>query len=294
MISEIHHVGATVLNIDWHCNFLTHTLSMNILSDSHREGEWIEAVTGLAPFQARNVYVSPDNVNRIEMFQIFQPPLVAVPLAYGTHLGLVHLGLRSGSFPAIAQSLYGQQKYLSEIREDDVEGALFVQDSSGLNWQLGRSDNLSDSGVRIEHIRMAVSSLERAMPVYAGLLALTPIDTTEQNLLLKTEDGRWSTVGAIVCRLRSPNNQVLHVCQYKEFKPLPNPRKKINCLGLHHIAFRVADAASIFASLRDFGCSSISLPQTIPMGPNRGGLLFYFYDLDGLLLEILQPPTPSK
>jgi catechol 2,3-dioxygenase-like lactoylglutathione lyase family enzyme len=54
------------------------------------------------------------------------------------------------------------------------------------------------------------------------------------------------------------------------------------------------DAFSLFARLQDVGCSAVSDPQHIPMGPNQGGVLFFFYDPDGTLLEILQPPMQGS
>ena len=299
MDNEIFHVGATVSDIDWHLQFLAQNLSMKVMSDSAREGEWIDNVTGLPGFQARNVYITPDGINRIEMFQIFRPQLASVPLTYGTYLGIAHLGINVKNSAAIADSLQLQRLNLNDLRYDARKGSLFFQDHSGLNWKIsqadapGGGDTAVDNPVNITHVRLVVSDVQRVLKIYSEFLGLVSVDTTSEAVQLQDTDGRWLTTEAVIYRLRSGKQQILELCQYKDYKPLPNPRRKINCLGLHHLAFKVPDALTFFTRLQDVGCSALSDPQHIPMGPNRGGVLFYFYDPDGTILEILQPPAKS-
>ena len=139
MENEIFHVGATVSDMDWQRRFLTRTLGMKVMSDSGRAGDWIDTVTGLAGFQARNVYITPDGINRIEMFQIFRPPLSLVPMTYGTYLGIAHLGINAENSAAIADSLQLQRPDFNIIRYDERQESLFVQDNSGWNWKISQS-----------------------------------------------------------------------------------------------------------------------------------------------------------
>ena len=300
MDNEIFHVGATVSDIDYHQRFLTQTLSMKVMSDSGREGEWIDNVTGLTGFKARNVYITPDGINRIEMFQIFRPQLSSVPLTYGTYLGIAHLGINAENFATIADSLQLQSLDLNDIRYDERRGSLFFQDNSGLNWKISQADDPGagdaavDNSVNLSHVRVVVSDVQRTLKIYSEFLGLVFLDIKSEAVQLQDMDGRWLTTDAVIYRLRTGRQQILELCQYKDYKPLPNPRRKINCLGLHHLAFKVPDAVTLFTRLQEVGCSAVSDPQHIPMGPNRGGVLFYFYDPDGTILEILQPPAKSS
>lgn len=292
MKNTILHTGATVSDIEWHKQFLLEAFAMTVLSDLPREGDWIDATTGLKGFQSQTVYVAPDEYNKIEMFHIFHPELVPVPLTYGAYLGISHIGMHAARLSEVTDQFLKRRLQLNFMRPDDLEGGFLAQDKSGLTWQLNTGDLPRDDKTTavISHVRITVSDVNRSLPVYTGLLGLTPHTVESRRILLQGRNGEWLDAQAEIHTLTSATGQKLEVCQYLDLIPLPNPRRKINCLGLNHLAFFSDDTHAMYSRLADFGCTPLNAPQAIPMGPNKGGFLFYFYDPDGISLEILQPP----
>jgi catechol 2,3-dioxygenase-like lactoylglutathione lyase family enzyme len=288
LVNDIFHVGLTIRHVDWHKDFLAHCLGMQVLSDSSREGDWISKVTGLPGFKARNVYVTPDGTNRLEMFEIFSPPLVDVPMSLGTYLGVSHVRIGHKDVARIRDQV--KKQGLSVIETPDVmqRNVLIFQDASGLFWEIVSHDP-GGYGIQI-----VVSDLDKAMELYSRLLGLEPLARFGDNLPIQDSSGQWMSVNAEVQRIGSSHNQVIDLYQYNNFTPLKNPRDTINYVGFHHIAFRVPDAVGAFEMIRSKGYRYISEPLHIPEGPNRGGILFYFYDGDGTVLEMLQPPSTSN
>jgi catechol 2,3-dioxygenase-like lactoylglutathione lyase family enzyme len=293
MMNSILHTGATVSDIEWQKKFLLETLSMTILSDLPREGSWIDATTGLKGFQSQTVYLTPDERSKIELFHLFRPQLLPVPLTYGAYIGLSHIGLQTSDPVQRIASMSKYRLQLNFIEEDGAEGGFLVQDNSGLAWQLQTNAQVGAGSIRLSHTRMIVSDLDSSLSVYTGLLGLTVQKTEFKKVMLQDRNTQWLTTEAEVYALASDSGQTIEMCQYKDLIPLPNPRKKLNSTGLHHLAFYSEDAHSIFSRLSDFGCTPLSTPQAIPMGPNKGGFVFYFFDPDGISLEILQTPTPK-
>ena len=285
LVGDILHVGLTVRHVEWHKNFLTDCLGMQVLSDSGREGDWIDRVTGLPGFKARNVYVTPDGVNRLEMFEIFHPPLVYVSMSLGTYLGVSHVRIGSPDVNAIRERVRKEGLSIVKIPDGIQKKTLIFQDRSGLFWEIVPHDS---GGYAVQ---VVVSDLDTSMELYAGLLRLNPLDRFDATIPVQDSSGRWFAADAKVQRIGSPCNQVIDLYQYTHFRPLKNPRDTINYMGFHHIAFRVADALGAFERIRSKGYRYISEPLHIPEGPNRGGILFYFYDGDDTVLEILQPPS---
>jgi len=285
LVSDIFHVGLTVRHIDWHKDFLIDCLGMQVLSDSGREGDWISRVTGLPGFKARNVYMTPDGANRLEMFEIFRPPLVDVPMLLGTHLGVSHVRIGSKDVDRIRDKVKEQGLSIIEAPDMIQQEALIFQDVSGLFWEIVSHD---PGGYAVQ---VVVSDLDKSMELYSGLLGLDPLKRFDGAVPMQDDSGHCLSIDARVQRIASSRNQVIDLYQYNNFTPLKNPRDTINYIGFHHIAFRVADALGAFEGLRSKGYRYISEPRYIPEGPNRGGFLFYFYDGDGTVLEILQPPS---
>ncbi len=288
LVRDIFHVGLTVRHVDWHKSFLAECLGMQVLSDSSREGDWISSVTGLPGFKARNVYMTPDGANRLEMFEIASPPLVDVPLSLGVYLGVSHVCIGTKDVGKIRDRVKKQGLSIIEIPGMIQKEALIFQDVSGLFWEIVPNDAKGYS------IEVVVSDLDQSMEFYSGLLGLEALERFDRDLPLQDGSGQWLMADVRVQRINSPCNQVIELYQYNNITPFKNPRDTINYMGFHHIAFRVADALDAFERIRSKGYRYISEPLHIPEGPNRGGVLFYFYDGDGTVLECLQPPSTSN
>ncbi|MBN1376699.1 MAG: VOC family protein [Dehalococcoidia bacterium] len=287
-VSDIFHVGLTVSHVDWHKDFLIECLGMGVLSDSKREGNWISEVTGLPDFKARNVYVTPDGTNRLEMFEILYPPLVDLPISLGTDLGVSHVRIRAKDIYRVRGMIQERGLSIVEAPPMNRQETLMFQDASGLFWEIVPHDSENYT------IQVVVSDLDASMELYSGLLGFEPLLRFDGTALIQDSPGHFLPANAQMQRIASPCNQFIDLCQYSHFRPLKNPRSTINCMGFHHIAFRVADALDAFGRIKAKGYRYISEPINIPEGPNRGGILFYFYDGDGTVLEILQPPATNS
>jgi catechol 2,3-dioxygenase-like lactoylglutathione lyase family enzyme len=285
LVCDIFHVGLTVRHVDWYKRFLVDCLGMQILSDSGREGDWISQVTGLSGFKARNIYMTPDGVNRFEIFEIFHPPLEHVPLSLGTYFGVSHVRIGSVDINAIRNTVKNERLSIVKISDRIRKETLIFQDTSGLFWEI------TPSGSEGCTTQVVVSDIDKSMELYSGLLGLEPLARFEDTIPIQDDAEQCAAADVQVQRIASPSNQTMDLHQYNHLTPLKNPRNTINYLGFHHIAFRVADALDAFEKIRSRGYRYISEPLHIPEGPNRGGVLFYFYDGDGTVLEILQPPS---
>ena len=124
MMNSILHTGATVSDIEWQKKFLLETLSMTILSDLPREGDWIDATTGLKGFQSQTVYLTPDERSKIELFHLFRPQLLPVQLTYGAYIGLSHIGLQTSDPVQRIASMSKYRLQLNFIEEDAEEPLL--------------------------------------------------------------------------------------------------------------------------------------------------------------------------
>ena len=58
--------------------------------------------------------------------------------------------------------------------------------------------------------------------------------------------------------------------------------------GFAHIAFDVDDIHEAIAAVRDAGSEPMGAPITVNAGPNKGGLVVYTRDPDGITVEFIQ------
>ena len=80
---------------------------------------------------------------------------------------------------------------------------------------------------------------------------------------------------------------------------MDNVRPALHRLRGHHLhrelrLFRVRHhrpVHSVLQELRDKGARIESEPLLIPDGPNKGGLLVYLRDPDGVRIELIEPPA---
>ncbi|MFC1492207.1 VOC family protein, partial [Nitrospinota bacterium] len=63
-----------------------------------------------------------------------------------------------------------------------------------------------------------------------------------------------------------------------------------NNVGSAHVAYNVENLEEMYADLKARGVKIMSVPVTIPDGPNKGGLVVYLEDLDGNTLEFIERP----
>jgi glyoxylase I family protein len=130
----------------------------------------------------------------------------------------------------------------------------------------------------VHHVDIVVSSIERSLPFYRELLG--PIGW---HGLSEVEGERGETIWYLV-----GTDSALGLREAKSEGGLPYDRYRV---GLHHIAFEVPSRAAVNERaewLRSRGAEIESGPEEYWYMP--GYYAVFFYDPDGMKLEILNVP----
>jgi len=146
----------------------------------------------------------------------------------------------------------------------------------------------------VDHINIVVSDLERSVKFYTEVLGFEKINVVHL-------EGDWiddivglkgivADVAFIIAPEGEPKVELL--C-YKSPLGESLPSNSLgNTVGLRHIALRVDDIQAAYNKLKEAGVKLQSEPIMVPLAtpaanPVRKSL-FYFYDPDGVLLEIAE------
>ena len=145
----------------------------------------------------------------------------------------------------------------------------------------------------IHHIGMTVSDIDKSIEFYRDVLGMTLVGRREkviENYVMKQTgyDGVQLSVASFRVRPDSPNS--VEVVQY-----ISHPRDPAdtasNRPGNTHLCIVVDDLRAAYEDLSAKGVKFRSDPVEITAGPNKGGLVIYFYDPDNYILEMFQPAT---
>ena len=140
----------------------------------------------------------------------------------------------------------------------------------------------------VHHTCITVSDLERSIEFYRDVLGLELVMTEESE---RSGDDRSKALGVAKAKvklaiLRAGDAQV-ELIEYATAKGRPYDRNN-NDVGAMHIAFQVEDIDVVYQRMVDHGVRFTSPPATIPAGPMEGWRWTYFFDPDGVSLEIIQ------
>lgn len=151
-------------------------------------------------------------------------------------------------------------------------------------------DSQEDLISYIHHVCVIVSDLERSLRFYRDVLGLEVLERVdliagkEASLGVGLPNARFQLIhlgaGEGLTRL-----EMLHYLS-PESRPLP-PEKRSNDIGTAHAAFRVKNIDAYYNRLREKDVRFISEIQE----SSTGERFCYFYDPDGAILEIIEPPT---
>jgi catechol 2,3-dioxygenase-like lactoylglutathione lyase family enzyme len=140
----------------------------------------------------------------------------------------------------------------------------------------------------VHHTCITVSDLERSIQFYRDLVGLELVMTEESE---RSGDDRSDALGVPSAKvrlaiLRAGQAQV-ELIQYVTGQGRAYDRKN-NDVGTMHIAFQVEDIDAVYRRLLGHGVRFTAPPATIPAGPMKGWRWTYFFDPDGVSLEIIQ------
>lgn len=135
----------------------------------------------------------------------------------------------------------------------------------------------------LDHLDLVVSSLERSLPFYQELLGYTERgeivgERGERVIYISSPASDPSARTAIGLREKQSD---AHAAPYDRY-----------ALGVHHVAFRAGSRAEVderAAWLREHGATIESGPEEYT-GYRAGYYAVFFYDPDGIKLEILHVP----
>ena len=146
------------------------------------------------------------------------------------------------------------------------------------------------------HFSFTVSDLDQSIAFYRDVLGFELVHTQEQdNAYTRSLVGIADAVLrvaqlAVPGQPRGISTHDLELVEYVRPKGPPYDGR-INNPGAAHLALMVTDARTVHERLAAAAVRFVSPPNAITAGVNEGGYACYFFDPDGIVLELLQPPA---
>ncbi len=147
----------------------------------------------------------------------------------------------------------------------------------------------------IHHLGMTVSDIERSISFYRDVLGMTLVrrrPKVDADYVARQTGYDGVELNVASFKVSPDSNQSLEVVQYMNHTGEPL-EQATNRPGSSHLCLLVDDFQSCYEDLRAKGVRFKSEPVTITAGPNKGGIVVYFYDPDGYPLELFQPPAEN-
>ena len=144
---------------------------------------------------------------------------------------------------------------------------------------------------RIHHLGLTVSDIERSIEFYRDVLGMEVVGRRPS---VKTDYVAQQTgypdveLNVASFRISAASQQTLEVVQYMSHAGEPS-QPATNQPGTSHLCLLIDDLRAGYEDLTARGVRFKSEPVTITAGPNKGGLVVYFYDPDGYTIELFQP-----
>jgi catechol 2,3-dioxygenase-like lactoylglutathione lyase family enzyme len=142
---------------------------------------------------------------------------------------------------------------------------------------------------RFHHASITVSDMKRSLSFYTNVLGLELRKMSENKIQIRKLGGEGfedALIAIAVLRAGEENIELIH---YSYPSGKPNDRRSCD-VGNMHVAFLVPDIYKVYDELRKKGVEFNSPPQEIKEGPLREWTTIwtYFYDPDGVVLELVQ------
>lgn len=149
------------------------------------------------------------------------------------------------------------------------------------------------------HVSFTVSNIEAAVKWYTEVLGLIYVRSQEQANEYTEKLVAFPKAHLKVAQLRVPGETIPLSRHHIELVEYVNPHGEdipldTNRTGVGHWAFMVDDIHKEYDRMKALGVRfKADKPVAIEAGVNKGGYTVYFYDPDGITLELIQPPPPA-
>jgi len=139
------------------------------------------------------------------------------------------------------------------------------------------------------HTSFTVSSLDRAIGLFRDALGFTLLNRSPRDPTFIEQVVGVEGADIEVAYLQAPGHR-LELIEYLG----PADRGRVESrpcdAGFAHIAFDVDDIHEAIAAVRAAGSEPMGEPIVVNAGPNKGGLVVYTRDPDGITVEFIQRP----
>ena len=144
--------------------------------------------------------------------------------------------------------------------------------------------------MRVNHVNIVVSDMERSLAFYVGLLGMrVTFEVDLEGAWIETVTGLPGVSARCVFCQPPEGGARFEMLEYRSPPGAAPPENASpNTTGLRHVAFEVDDLDAWHARLRESGVAFVSAPVTVPFGV-AGAIrkrLCYLRDPDGVLVEI--------
>jgi catechol 2,3-dioxygenase-like lactoylglutathione lyase family enzyme len=138
------------------------------------------------------------------------------------------------------------------------------------------------------HSSVTVSDLSNSIEFYAKFFGLEVISHAE-----RPQEYTEKVTGIDGCYLKIAHlrgfGHILELIEYVGSTKKCN-RSESDNIGAGHICFNVDDLQAMVEQFTNLGVDVLGNPIRIPAGINKGGLVVYISDPDGIIVELIEPP----
>ncbi|MBW2057292.1 MAG: VOC family protein [Deltaproteobacteria bacterium] len=302
VILGLSHIALTVSEVDESVKYYQEAFGFDVLSDAERKGEWIDKITGIPGFHTRTVYLSVTPYQHLELFGFYHPEAIPAEKETAPRVGICYGILITGRLERLAGLTktardrpspdvildIGEEPY----RECEVVTLL---DPNGVILRVveagkEETDRQDSSERALLYPALIVDNTESSVRFYRDILGLR---IASQGAPIPERDGvqpRKSEIPVRWVLLESPAGICLKLIQPLNTEILPARPWQMERIGFTHVAFAVKNLAGYQAELATRNVNFKSPPQSVTVGPHKGGKVVYLTTPEGIILELIDSP----